>query len=173
MAKNNIIRNLIASVLWLSAILWMFFIFSMSAQTSVESGETSGNFVDKVADIIIPGYDAKPEAEKEAVRNKLSFPIRKLAHFTEFAVLGALLTAAVTFTGKKVILTVPRAAISLAVGWLYAFSDEFHQFFVPGRAPALKDVLIDGAGVTCGTIFVFIIVCIVKRTVEKKKSKND
>jgi len=29
-------------------------------------------------------------------------------------------------------------------------SDEFHQFFVPGRAGQLKDVLIDSTGATVG-----------------------
>ena len=35
---------------------------------------------------------------------------------------------------------------------IYAVSDEVHQAFVPGRGPALKDVLIDSAGAFTGII---------------------
>ena len=36
---------------------------------------------------------------------------------------------------------------------IYAASDEFHQYFVPGRSAAIKDVFID----TCGGIAASIV----------------
>ena len=36
---------------------------------------------------------------------------------------------------------------------IYATSDEFHQYFVPGRSAAIKDVFID----TCGGIAASIV----------------
>ncbi len=65
--------------------------------------------------------------------------LRKIAHTGEYAVLGALLHRA---TG--------RARLALVLGIAYAVSDEIHQTFVPGRAGAPLDVLIDSVGVAIG-----------------------
>jgi VanZ family protein len=67
--------------------------------------------------------------------------LRKLAHVSEYAILGALLVRA---TG--------RAGLALALGTLYAVTDEVHQTFVPGRHGAPLDVAIDAAGVAIGVV---------------------
>jgi VanZ family protein len=68
--------------------------------------------------------------------------LRKLAHAAEYAVLGALLQRA---TG--------RVGLAVALGTLYAASDELHQAFVPGRTGSPVDVWIDALGVACGVLF--------------------
>src|SRR5262249_7977466 len=65
--------------------------------------------------------------------------LRKCAHLTEYAILGALLTRA---TGSRV------AAFVLAVA--YAGTDEWHQTFVRGRHGSPVDVGIDAIGVLVG-----------------------
>ena len=67
--------------------------------------------------------------------------LRKLAHAAEFAVLGALLVRA---TG--------RAGLAIALGTLYALSDELHQVLVPGRIGSPVDVAIDTVGVAFGAL---------------------
>jgi hypothetical protein len=67
--------------------------------------------------------------------------LRKLAHAAEYAILGALLLRA---TG--------RAWLALALGALYATSDEIHQTFVPGRKGRPLDVAIDVAGLAIGVL---------------------
>ena len=67
--------------------------------------------------------------------------LRKLAHVAEYAILGALLGRAVR-----------RPGAALALGVLYAVSDEVHQVFVEGRHGAPLDVLIDTAGVVAGLL---------------------
>ena len=64
--------------------------------------------------------------------------LRKLAHVTEYAVLGLLLARAVPLTPAFVL------------GVLYAASDELHQHFVAGREGAPRDVVIDALGVLVG-----------------------
>ena len=66
--------------------------------------------------------------------------LRKLAHLTEYAVLGALLARAVP--------ELPAFALGLA----YAVSDELHQHFVPGRAGTPLDVAIDAVGLVAGIL---------------------
>ena len=45
---------------------------------------------------------------------------------------------------------------AIIVGIIYAFTDEFHQKFVPGRTSSLKDVLVDSLGVITGGIIIKI-----------------
>ena len=57
-----------------------------------------------------------------------------------------------------------RALLAAAV---YAASDEIHQAFVPGRGPAVTDVLLDSAGALCG----ILIVCLIVRAVCQRKKQ--
>jgi VanZ family protein len=75
-----------------------------------------------------PGYD---------------FTFKKFAHVAVYGVLTALLFNAVRIHIRHkgyALLTV------LLVSVLYAFSDEWHQTFVPGREGTLRDVTIDAIG---------------------------
>jgi VanZ family protein len=65
--------------------------------------------------------------------------LRKLAHASEYAVLGFLLLRALGHEWW-----------ALALWVSYAVSDEIHQHFVAGRHGAPLDVLIDTIGVAVG-----------------------
>jgi VanZ family protein len=67
--------------------------------------------------------------------------LRKCAHVTEYAVLGALLYRALG-----------REALALAIGIAYAATDELHQHFVRGRHASPVDVAIDVVGVALGML---------------------
>ena len=67
--------------------------------------------------------------------------LRKGAHVTEYAILGALLYRALE-----------REVPALAAGIAYAATDEFHQHFVRGRHASPIDVGIDAVGVAFGMI---------------------
>ena len=87
--------------------------------------------------------------------------IRKYAHMTEYA----LLAVSSGFFFRELFLDrIPlRSAIcNSAFCLFYACSDEFHQTFVPGRAGAAIDVMVDMLGVAAGMIIVFLI-CIMRK----------
>ena len=67
--------------------------------------------------------------------------LRKGAHITEYAILGALLYRALE-----------RETLALAVGIAYAATDELHQHFVRGRHASPIDVAIDAVGVALGML---------------------
>lgn len=71
--------------------------------------------------------------------------LRKLAHFTEFCCLGLCLMWLFSMLGRS-----PR--LSFLSGFLVACTDEFIQCVIPDRGPAVKDVLIDSAGVLLGIV---------------------
>jgi VanZ family protein len=69
--------------------------------------------------------------------------LRKLAHATEYAILGFLLLRALGSDWP-----------AFALGMAYAATDELHQHFVPGRLGSPIDVAIDAAGVAVGVFVV-------------------
>jgi VanZ family protein len=74
----------------------------------------------------------------------LSFWMRKIAHFTQFFILGMLWM----ITMAKSQLSHQHAIfIVLMIGLMTALVDEGIQMFVPDRGPSLIDVLIDWVGI--------------------------
>lgn len=69
--------------------------------------------------------------------------LRKIAHFTEFTALGAVLCWLFGMLEKKIYWP-------FLLGFGAACVDETIQRFSPGRSPALQDVAIDTAGVAVG-----------------------
>ncbi len=67
--------------------------------------------------------------------------LRKGAHLTEYAILGALLLRALG-----------RVAPAFLLGVAYAVTDEIHQHFVRGRHASPFDVAFDAAGVALGLL---------------------
>lgn len=130
----------------------MAFIFLHSAMTGDVSGGESIYFAKILASITGLGFQMA------------HFVVRKVAHFTEFTVLGVCLAEncndykshnelikAEKDPAKK---DLPRHPLLAAwiVGTLYAGTDEFHQLFVTGRSCEFRDACIDSAGVAFGIV---------------------
>ena len=75
----------------------------------------------------------------------LSYIIRKIAHLTEYTILGFLIENTIKNYNKK-------TYISLIICLLYAITDELHQSLVPGRSPQITDIIIDTFGSLLGII---------------------
>jgi len=134
---------------------WMALIFLFSNQDATKSGELSNGFIHhtivKVYEVFHP---LASEEEKLAVVQECSYPIRKLAHFTVYFVLGVLV-----FLNLKEYTVIEKKEIFLLFLFcmLYAISDEIHQSFIPGRSCELKDVMIDSCGSLFGIGFTFFV----------------
>lgn len=146
-------------------LIWMILIFSFSAKPADESTDMSLSAGKVVGTLFIKDFDNWNQKKQDNFAQKIDYPVRKMAHATEYMVLGLLLMGTLTsygLTGRK------RWLASLLTGILYATSDELHQLFVPGRSGQLTDVLIDSSGVICGIIF-FVCIC---KLVNYHKKKN-
>jgi VanZ family protein len=97
---------------WAPVVVWAAVIFAFSSIPSLTSGLGTWDLV-----------------------------LRKLAHFAEYAVLGALLLRAIGL-----------APVAVALGSLYAVTDELHQHFVRGRVGSPLDWAIDTVGVLAGIV---------------------
>lgn len=113
---------------WLPVLLWGAVMFTLS--TSAFSAANTSRIIDPILVWLVPGISPTSLGVAHAL-------IRKCAHFTEYGVLYWLLAHG-PLAGR------PYLALAICVGW--AFLDEGHQIFVPGRTPSLFDVALDSTG---------------------------
>lgn len=83
--------------------------------------------------------------------------VRKLAHFTEYMVLGALMCA--LFIGPDGRGRFFAAELSCLAA---AFIDEGIQMFSDGRGPGLRDVALDFSGATLGVLIVTLVLLLLR-----------
>ena len=150
-------RGILKWLLTCLTLLWMLFIFMMSSAGKDESNSQSGAVCEIICEVFVEGDEEMSPEDQIQMQKKISFPVRKGAHLSEYAVLGALMTLTAAFwrreetTMRK---TTMRILPVLGAGFLYAVSDEIHQAFVPGRSGEPRDVLIDTFGVLIGICIV-------------------
>lgn len=94
--------------------------------------------------------------------------VRKTAHFTEYAILGALLSVTTYLYAKK-----RREAFAMAfpLGCAVALCDEVIQLFPKGRSSEVTDMLIDIAGILVAALIVHLILYLIERHKGKKEGK--
>ncbi len=135
--KNG--RKVYILISWVLVLICMGIIFSLSAQVAEESQELSDSFIRRLFDFL--GIELNSDF------------IRTMAHMLEFMGLSLLIFNAVYSTWENKL--TPVIAFTGTV--LYAITDEVHQFFVPGRAFQLIDILVDSTGALVGVIASLII----------------
>ena len=120
---------------WVPVIVWAVIIslFSTGVFTS-----------DNTSRIIIPALHWIFPHASMATLEFMHHIIRKSAHFIEYFILSLLVLRGIRAGRKETHLA--WAAVALLVVACYASLDEFHQRFVPGRTPAVTDVLLDTTG---------------------------
>ena len=168
----------------IAVVAWCAFIFVMSAFPADESTQMSMGFVYQIVQLL-PGYNDMDPAGQIALQEQVDHVVRKLAHFSEYAMLGLLALNFARCVAKKKRGTTANTANAaaqplvgskrlLATTWAlatcYAVTDEVHQIFVPGRSCMVTDVCIDSAGVVAGML-VFAAICAIaaRRRIAKKK----
>lgn len=158
MKKSTFIR-------WIPVIAWMTVIFLFSAQTADNSTQTSSLPAEILARLFNPAIDQCSEAYKNMLLDRCQFVVRKLAHFSVYTVLGMLTYNALR--GFEKLSFRLSLLFSALLCLLYAVSDEFHQYFVPGRSCQLRDVSIDFSGAVFG---IALSVLIIKLTGKRRKT---
>lgn len=133
-------------------IIWMVTIFRFSNENGEDSQETSRAVTEKIVQILTFNQNITEEQELTLIEN-IDYIVRKLAHFSIYALGGILIYNYIdTFNlknNKKII-------ISIVIGALYAVFDEFHQYFVADRSAQIIDMCIDSLGVITGVILIYI-----------------
>lgn len=119
-------------------VLWLAVIWGNSMTTGQVSGQFSG-WASELIGRFLPFLS--PDAENGHLL------LRKLAHFSEFAILGVILRWLFAMIAKKKAL---RFVLPLGCGMAAAVIDECIQIFSPGRVCSFWDMCIDWSGVLTG-----------------------
>ena len=161
-------KRILTVVVLVLTVAWVGFIFSNSLKTGVESDNASST-VHTVVNEVAQSLGAKQEISHKTIRTS--------AHFTEFAVLSALLCLDIML----LVSLSPADALSrehtylllsLPASVLIAGIDELLQFFTPGRAMQLIDVLVDACGALCGMLVFLAVFAIAHATKRPRKDKK-
>ena len=117
-------------------VIWLVFISVASSD-----GFSAGNTSRIVEPLVLWLF---PNTSQERLET-IHFITRKLAHFSEYAVLGILAARAFT-TSPGIRLRRFWFVISVALIVVYALIDEYHQSYVPSRTASIYDSFIDMTG---------------------------
>lgn len=135
-------------------LLWMLLIFSLSAENATNSSKSSGRIITAIVRVFYSEFDELSAREKAEIIEPAQFIVRKAAHFSLYAILGAFAFLSVV-TYKKLSLKL-RAVASVFFCLLYSVSDEIHQLYVPGRSGEIRDVCIDFCGSVLSITILFL-----------------
>jgi len=147
---------------WMLVLLTMVIIFNFSDENPKQSTETSKGMVEDILDIFLPEEEITPQLVA-----KVQIPVRKLAHFAIYMLLGFCLANA--FRATLRIKLIFNYIFSMITAVIYAGLDEFHQSFT-NRAASIKDVLIDSGGALFGILLFALFYYIVLRIQRKNPS---
>ena len=128
----------------------MLVIFNFSSKASNVSNGTSKGIINIA--IMVYEHATNKTIDSEKWINILNYPVRKLAHFTEYFILGLLLYQYLKFFKFKY-----SYVYAGLIAILFACSDEYHQLYVSGRTGQIKDVIVDASGVIIALIITYII----------------
>ncbi len=155
MSKKRLITSIVFSVL---TVLLLIFIFTQSSIDAENSDAKSIGMTQFINDFF------KSINLNIVLTNGL---VRKLAHFSEYFVLGFLLCSTLfsyTWRLKLSLLFAPLCGIVVSV------LDELSQTFSEGRTPQITDVVIDFFGVITAVLITSLLIFLI--FIRRKKDKN-
>jgi len=134
-------------------ILWMLLIFVFSSNNAEQSSKSSNIIANSILNILSYLKIVDINNITEQIRNTINSNIRMFAHFFEYFILGILSLININ-------LYFPRLKLKALFAFIfclgYAFSDEIHQYFIPGRVSEIFDILVDSCGITLGIFLAYL-----------------
>ena len=153
--------NILQLIFIMLTIAIMICIFMFSSENSSQSSDTSGTFTKTLINFLYNDFNSMPEYHQTEIYNNISHIIRKTAHFSIYTTLGLFSSLAV---GKRKFFSIKNLAVIMFC-FLYARSDEIHQYFVPGRACMFNDVILDTFGSITGVLISMLIIKIISKKI--------
>jgi len=135
----------------------MISIFILSSDSGNASSKKSDTLIINIYKLL--HKKSISQTKQQNIINKNVFFVRKSAHFIIYSLLGLSL---ISLIREFRIININSILICLIIAFLYAFSDEAHQIFVPGRSCELLDVFIDTFGSFIG-MYVYLLVYKLRR----------
>ena len=162
--EDNKMKKFIVIILVLVSVGGMYYFSSQDGQVSKNQSQAVVNLIDKVREKVTL-QDENLIKIQTKVYDKLKgfgdkrYIVRKMAHFSIYALIGTALLLFIYVFSKKLILS---SLIATTLSIMYAIYDEKRQLSIPGRYGTMKDVFIDSYGALTGIILTFTIILIIK-----------
>lgn len=141
-------------------------IFGFSAQDGEQSGSLSRWLSEECVQLLntLAGGDWSAQF-MDGLALYFEHPLRKLAHFGEYACMGILL-----YLIWSPWLAKGKRLYRLVVLWVFvsAALDELHQWFVPGRYSSFADVCLD----TCGGAFGLLLCLFAAHLMARRRNRK-
>lgn len=151
-------------------IVLLFLIYVMIFNFSAEDATASSGVSQKVTKWILHLYYKLQGSTGDLIAvipagevDEAEAVIRKLAHFTEYMLVGLFSLWIWFLWREKKLLYSALVLIQLLIS---ASLDEFHQYFVPGRHASVRDVLIDTVGGLTGILIVFLVSLCIRKSIK-------
>ncbi len=138
-------------------LLCMIIIFLFSSKNSTISNGMSKKLINSGVVFYEKVFDK--EVDNNYIVNKFNYPIRKLAHYSIYFLLGIFVYNVIYCMKVKY-----KSIIAFLICFLYASLDEFHQLFVSGRTGQFRDIVID----TLGALTAIIILSLCYKKIAKR-----
>ena len=165
------IRTLLKPLSFIPAILLMMMIYHFSAQPADVSSQLSYKVSYKIVETADYVFETNLDYwQMDSWAQRIHGVTRKLAHMTEYFALAIAVSFPLYVYGVHGILLMLLAGM-ICVG--FAAGDEYHQSFISGRSPSVRDVGIDSFGVFWGIILVRIIGWTGRKTIFRPRKKKD
>lgn len=166
----KLLITLLKPLSFLPAILVMYLIYSFSAQT----GEVSGDLSYKISYQIVETKNEVLDLEKSYDElsyeaESIHYYVRKAAHMSIYFLLAITVSFPLYVYRVRGFWLIILAGI-ICVG--FAGLDEYHQSFVAGRGPSIKDVGFDSIGAFAGIFLVQLFCWSTLHNPDKRKKKK-
>lgn len=164
------IRTLLKPLSFIPAILLMMMIYHFSAQPADVSSQLSYKVSYKIVETADYVFETNLDYwQMDSWAQRIHGVTRKLAHMTEYFALAIAVSFPLYVYGVHGILLMLLAGM-ICVG--FAAGDEYHQSFISGRSPSVRDVGIDSFGIFWGIILVRIIGWTGRKTIFRPRKKK-
>ena len=161
------------------AAIFLVVLYMMIFFFSGQDAEESGSLSHQVTEIIVEQVEsiakkAWTEEARDAIVSYWEHPVRKFAHFSEYAGMGCLVYLVLfPWVGSDKWKKRARKWNTVVIIWVFASAalDEWHQSFVSGRCSSIWDVLLDTSGGCFGLFVCLLVTGLILRMISKGSSQ--
>ncbi len=157
-------KKLLALLLVLISLGGMYYFSSQDSKTSSKQSNSVVSLIDDIRDKVTLKDEALIRIQTKVYEKLKSFGsksyiVRKMAHFTIYALIGISLTLFIYVFSKKTLLS---SSLAFILSVSYACFDEYRQLSISGRSGSLKDIFIDSCGALTGILIIFLLIILTK-----------
>ncbi|MEZ7892932.1 MAG: VanZ family protein [Candidatus Wallbacteria bacterium] len=138
------------SLIYALIIVWAFVIYCFSSQSGTQSAALSEKTLKYIAKFIMPDFEKLSLQTQNEILNEMGHRrIRKIAHILLYAVFAILIMTALNRYESNFW---QKCLVAIMVCIIYAVLDEWHQYYVKGRASQTFDIAVDALGAFIGSL---------------------